>query len=87
MLLRTPQRFLAANVRHKAKTATRKLRSMKKKLFYRPEKRRRKRTIQPTKQECGCPSLQPSLRSHTLVFFATRHTDSKIDHNKPYNFI
>jgi hypothetical protein len=23
------------------------------------------------KQECGCPSLQPSLRSHTHAFFAT----------------
>jgi hypothetical protein len=25
----------------------------------------------PQKQECGCPSLQPSLRSHTHAFFAT----------------
>jgi hypothetical protein len=24
----------------------------------------------PQKQECGCPSLQPSLRSHTHAFFA-----------------
>jgi hypothetical protein len=23
----------------------------------------------PQKQECGCPSLQPSLRSHTHAFF------------------
>jgi hypothetical protein len=24
----------------------------------------------PQKQECGCPSLQPSLHSHTHAFFA-----------------
>lgn len=24
----------------------------------------------PQKQECGCPSLQPSLRSHTHAFLA-----------------
>jgi hypothetical protein len=24
----------------------------------------------PQKQECGCPSLQPSLRSHTHAFVA-----------------
>ena len=23
----------------------------------------------PQKQECGCPSLQPTLRSHTHVFY------------------
>jgi len=27
----------------------------------------------PQKQEFGCPSLQPSLRSHTHAFFC-RHT-------------
>ena len=27
----------------------------------------------PQKQECGCPSLQPSLRSHTHAFFADTH--------------
>jgi len=26
--------------------------------------------VNPQKQECGCPSLQPSLRSHTHAFFA-----------------
>ncbi|MCF8255867.1 MAG: hypothetical protein K9J84_14915 [Bacteroidia bacterium] len=26
----------------------------------------------PQKQECGCPSLHPSLRSHTLAFYPTR---------------
>ena len=32
----------------------------------------RKETGNPTaqKQECGCPSLQASLRSHTHAFFA-----------------
>jgi hypothetical protein len=24
----------------------------------------------PQKQECGCPSLQPSLRNHTHAFLA-----------------
>jgi len=35
---------------------------------------------QPTaqKQECGCPSLQPSLRSHTHAFFPAH---SKQDNN------
>ena len=27
----------------------------------------------PQKHECGCPSLQPSLRSHTHAFFADTH--------------
>jgi hypothetical protein len=31
-----------------------------------------KRKPSPQKQECGCPSLQPSLCSHTHAFFATR---------------
>jgi len=29
------------------------------------------------KQECGFPSLQPSLRSHTHAFFADPHPDSE----------
>jgi hypothetical protein len=28
----------------------------------------------PQKQECGCPSLQPSLRSHTHAFLPTPKT-------------
>jgi hypothetical protein len=31
----------------------------------------------PQKQECGCPSLQPSLHSHTHAFFADPHPDSE----------
>jgi hypothetical protein len=30
----------------------------------------------PQKQECGCPSLQPSLRSHTHAFFANAPRDT-----------
>jgi len=30
------------------------------------------------KQECGCPSLQPSLRSHTHAFFADPPVDNKL---------
>jgi len=30
----------------------------------------------PQKQEFGCPSLQPSLRSHTHAFFANAHPDN-----------
>ena len=26
--------------------------------------------LSPQKQECGCPSLQPSLRSHTHAFLS-----------------
>jgi len=29
----------------------------------------------PQKQECGCPSLQPYLRSHTHAFFANAPRD------------
>jgi len=29
----------------------------------------------PQKQECGCPSLQPSLRSHTHAFLADPPAD------------
>ena len=32
----------------------------------------------PQKQECGCPSLQPSLRSHTYAFFADPPTERLI---------
>jgi len=34
------------------------------------KRQRRKWKPSPQKQECGCPSLQPSLRSHTHAFFA-----------------
>ena len=33
------------------------------------------------KQECGCPSLQPSLRSHTHAFFADTHLNINENHN------
>jgi hypothetical protein len=32
----------------------------------------------PQKQECGCPSLQPSLRSHTHAFFSDPPIDNKL---------
>jgi hypothetical protein len=35
----------------------------------------------PQKQECGCPSLQPSLRSHTHAFFADTHLNINENHN------
>ncbi len=31
------------------------------------------------KQECGCPSLQPSLRRHTHAFLADPHTTNKVN--------
>jgi hypothetical protein len=34
------------------------------------EKKKENATAQ--KQECGCPSLQPSLRNHTHAFFCQR---------------
>jgi hypothetical protein len=37
-----------------------------------------KENASPQKQECGCPSLQPSLRSHTHAFFPAH---SKQDNN------
>jgi len=37
-------------------------------------KREKMENANPQKQECGCPSLQPSLRSHTHAFFPT-HAD------------
>lgn len=32
--------------------------------------KKKKKTAHAQKQECGCPSLQPSLRSHTHAFLA-----------------
>lgn len=39
---------------------------MKKKFLLHKDKEDRKSS--PQKQECGCPSLQPTLRSHTHTF-------------------
>jgi len=36
-------------------------------LLHKDKEERRKSS--PQKQECGCPSLQSSLRSHTHAFF------------------
>ena len=33
------------------------------------------------KQECGWPSLQPSLRSHTHAFLADSHAANKANFN------
>jgi len=40
------------------------------------EENKENATIQ--KQECGCPSLQPSLRSHTHAFLADSSADNKL---------
>ena len=45
-------------------------------LLHKDRKEKGKPTAQ--KQECGCPSLQPSLRSHTLAFSPAH---SKQDNN------
>ena len=37
------------------------------------DKKENKEKAHAQKQECGCPSLQPSLRSHTHAFFANAH--------------
>jgi len=36
------------------------------------DKKENKEKAHAQKQECGCPSLQPSLRSHTHAFFCHR---------------
>jgi hypothetical protein len=33
------------------------------------KEKQKKRIATAQKQECGCPSLQPSFRSHTHAFF------------------
>jgi len=39
-------------------------------LLHNDKEEKEKGKASPQKQECGCPSLQPSLRSHTHAFFA-----------------
>jgi len=41
-------------------------------------KRQKKENATAQKQECGCPSLQPSLRSHTHAFLADPPVDNKL---------
>jgi hypothetical protein len=50
------------------------------------DKKENKEKAHAQKQECGCPSLQPSLRSHTHAFFADPPADcegfAKLTENK-----
>jgi hypothetical protein len=39
------------------------------------DKKEYKEKAHAQKQECGCPSLQPSLRSHTHAFLADPPAD------------
>ncbi|NLU37352.1 MAG: hypothetical protein GXX78_00520 [Bacteroidales bacterium] len=39
------------------------------------DKKENKEKAHAQKQECGCPSLQPSLRSHTHAFLADPPAD------------
>jgi len=41
-------------------------------------KKTEKENATALKQECGCPSLQPSLRSHTHAFFTDPPVDNKL---------
>jgi len=61
-LLRNPARHHTLNVTNKPKKER-----TNGNLLHR-DKKTGKATAQ--KQECGCPSLQPSLRSHTHAFLA-----------------
>jgi hypothetical protein len=47
-------------------------------LLHKDKKENGKPTAQ--KQECGCPSLQPSLRSHTHAFLSAhgRHDNNMV---------
>jgi hypothetical protein len=42
------------------------------------DRKENKENATAQKQECGCPSLQPSLRSHTHAFFADTPADNKL---------
>jgi len=42
------------------------------------DRKENKENATAQKQECGCPSLQPSLRSHTHAFFPDLPIDSKL---------
>jgi hypothetical protein len=39
------------------------------------DKKENRENAHAQKQECGCPSLQPSLRSHTHAFLADPPAD------------
>jgi hypothetical protein len=43
---------------------------MRKEFLLHKDKKEYKEKAQAQKQECGCPSLQPSLRSHTHAFLS-----------------
>jgi len=42
------------------------------------DRKENKENASAQKQECGCPSLQPSLRSHTHAFLADPPADNKL---------
>jgi len=42
------------------------------------DRKENKKNATAQKQECGCPSLQPSLRSHTHAFLTDPPADNKL---------
>jgi hypothetical protein len=65
---RKPNRFILSNVGNKPKKRNDNNTMTMKFLLHKDKEENGKPS--PQKQECGCPSLQPSLRSHTHAFFA-----------------
>jgi len=65
-VLRNRQLTIPPNVTSKPKKDTD---TMTKKFLLHKDKEEEGKAS-PQKQECGCPSLQPSLRSHTHAFLA-----------------
>jgi len=47
-------------------------------LNFAAKERQKRENATAQKQECGRPSLQPSLRSHTHAFFADPPVDNKL---------
>ena len=66
---RIPQRFIHVTVTSKPKKKDNDTMTMK---FLLHKDKEEKGKPSPQKQESGCPSLQPSLRSHTHAFLPTR---------------
>jgi len=71
-VLRNARQFLASAVGNKPKKKDN-LRMKGEFLLHKDKEENGKPS--PQKQECGCPSLKPSLRSHTHAFLPTHNLD------------